>query len=140
MNGLFNWDAFTTVPLVGIVRGFSADTACELARAAQRGGLTTLEITMNTPGAADIIAMLRDDDLGDTLNIGAGTVCSLDDLTRARKAGAEFIVTPVMIPDVIQACKDAGLPIFPGAYTPTEIYQAWSLGADIVKIFPADQL
>ncbi|HEY3377568.1 MAG TPA: bifunctional 4-hydroxy-2-oxoglutarate aldolase/2-dehydro-3-deoxy-phosphogluconate aldolase [Armatimonadota bacterium] len=139
MHGSFDWEAFRAVPIVGILRHFSAATVCELALAAAQGGLTTLEITMNTPDAPAVIRQARAV-AGHLLNIGAGTVCTLDDFTHARQAGAEFIVTPVLVPEVIQACRAEGVPIFPGAFTPTEIYQAWALGAAMVKVFPAQQL
>jgi 2-dehydro-3-deoxyphosphogluconate aldolase/(4S)-4-hydroxy-2-oxoglutarate aldolase len=101
-------------------------------------GLTNLEITLNSPSAAEIIRHLVHD-LGDQLNIGAGTVCTPGDLETALSAGAQYIVTPIMVPDVIKRCVDLGIPIFPGACTPTEIYRAWSLGAPLVKVFPAAQ-
>ncbi len=94
---------------------------------------------MNSDGAEDIIryASLR---YKDHLNIGAGTVCSRDDLDRALVAGAQFIVTPVMEEDIIRRCKEIGIPVFPGAFTPSEIYSAWKSGADMVKVFPASML
>lgn len=139
MNGNFSWERFHEVPIVGILRRFSADAVREMVLAAQRGGLTTLEITIDSADAPALIR-LACELVGDSMNIGAGTVCTLDDLARARQAGAEFIVTPIVSPEVIRACRESGLPVFPGAYTPTEVYTAWSLGASMVKVFPADQL
>jgi 2-dehydro-3-deoxyphosphogluconate aldolase/(4S)-4-hydroxy-2-oxoglutarate aldolase len=94
---------------------------------------------LNSPGAADLIRLTRDL-LGDRGNVGAGTVTSMEGLKLALDAGASFIVTPVVLPEVIRACVDSGVPILPGAMTPTEIFTAWSLGATMVKVFPADQL
>ena len=74
------------------------------------------------------------------VRIGAGTVRGLEDLRAALEAGAEFIVTPVVVEDVIRRCRSDGVFIVPGAFTPTEIHRAWDLGADLVKLFPADQL
>ena len=139
MNGSFTWDRFASLPIVGILRRFPADVVRHAALAAQRGGLTTLEITIDTPAAFSILAMLRKT-VGATMNIGAGTVCTLADLQNARAAGAEFIVTPVVVSEVIRTAKAYGLPVFAGAYTPTEIFTAWQSGADMIKIFPADQL
>lgn len=102
-------------------------------------GLTTLEVTMNTPGAPDIIAGLVQR-FGHQLNIGAGTVCSPEDLDLALTAGAQFIVTPILEPDVIRTCVRDNIPVFPGAFSPTEIHQAWKLGAPLVKVFPAGKL
>ncbi len=98
-------------------------------------GLTTIEITMNTEGAEDMIRFIIEN-YGGKLNIGAGTVCTEDELHRALNAGAQFIVTPVVNEKIIRTCVEKGIPIFPGAFTPTEIYNAWSLGATMVKIFP----
>src|SRR5690606_38334847 len=77
---------------------------------------------------------------GNALSIGAGTVCNLPDLRAAKDAGAAFIVMPIVEPDVIRACVDDGMPVFPGAMTPTEVAQAWTLGATMVKLFPAGSL
>jgi len=94
---------------------------------------------MNSANAAKDIAGLVEL-YGDELNIGAGTVCTLPDLEKALKAGAQFIVTPIVNDDVIKACVAANIPVFPGAYTPTEIYKAWLLGATMIKVFPATKL
>jgi 2-dehydro-3-deoxyphosphogluconate aldolase/(4S)-4-hydroxy-2-oxoglutarate aldolase len=74
------------------------------------------------------------------LNIGAGTVCNLKDLKVALSAGSQFIVTPIIDKKVIRKCVKEDIPIFPGAYTPTEIYKAWKWGASIVKVYPATSL
>jgi 2-dehydro-3-deoxyphosphogluconate aldolase/(4S)-4-hydroxy-2-oxoglutarate aldolase len=72
--------------------------------------------------------------------VGAGTVCTKKDLKHALKLGAQFIVTPVIDKGVIKSCVKAEIPVFPGAYTPTEIFKAWSLGASMVKVYPATSL
>ena len=105
----------------------------------QAAGLTTIEITMNTPFAADIIRSATEQYKG-KLNVGAGTVCSVEDLKLALEAGAQFIVTPILNAEVVKLCVKSKIPVFPGAYTPTEIYQAWELGADMVKVYPATAL
>ncbi len=74
------------------------------------------------------------------INIGAGTVCTMGDLSSALDAGAQFIVTPVLVEEVVKRAVAQQIPVFPGAYSPTEIYQAWTWGASAVKIFPATQL
>ena len=136
MDGLFSWDLFHQLPVIGILRGFDAAAVVPMTRAAYRGGLRTIEVAMNTPDAEDLIRRLRGE-LGDTMNVGAGTVRGMDELAAALDAGAEFVVTPVVLPGVIAACRDLGIPVVPGAFTPTEIHTAWSLGADLVKLFPA---
>ncbi|MDB5240172.1 MAG: 2-dehydro-3-deoxyphosphogluconate aldolase/4-hydroxy-2-oxoglutarate aldolase [Spirosoma sp.] len=135
----FSWPLFDKAPLVGIVRNLPAIDVIQLLPLYQESGLTTLEITMNTPGAEDLIRYARQHYAND-LNVGAGTVCTTDDLTRALAAGAQFIVSPIVSKPVIQECVGQGVPVLPGAFTPTEVYEAWSLGASMVKVFPATSL
>lgn len=139
MRKSFSWEAFNRIPVVGILRNVSLAKIKLLAVIYKGSGLTTLEITMNSVGAAETIDYLSGK-YGDTLNIGAGTVCTPEDLEQALTAGATFIVTPVLNEEVIKACVTKKIPVFPGAYTPTEIYNAWSLGAEMVKVFPATRL
>lgn len=139
MSKSFSWEAFNSMPLVGILRNVPLAKVKVLAGLYDESGLTTLEITMNSASAAETISYLSGK-FGDTLNIGAGTVCTVEDLNQALTAGATFIVTPILNEDVIKACVEKKVPIFPGAYTPTEIYKAWSLGAEMVKVFPATRL
>lgn len=135
----FNEDAFKRMPVVGILRGFAVEQTIAAALAAIRGGLTTIEITMDTSGAAAQIHQLASA-VPEGVNIGAGTVCSVADLQMACEAGATFVVTPVVVPDVIAAAVQRKLPIFVGAMTPSEIFAAWQAGATMVKVFPCDQL
>ncbi|MBI2927355.1 MAG: bifunctional 4-hydroxy-2-oxoglutarate aldolase/2-dehydro-3-deoxy-phosphogluconate aldolase [Verrucomicrobia bacterium] len=139
MKGTFSWELFNRLPVVGILRGFDRYQLVKITEAARRGGLTNLEITMNTPGAAEQIQQATAQ-AGSAMNIGAGTVLSLDDLEQALAAGASFIVTPVVNDVVIRRCKELDVPVFPGAFTPTEIVRAWELGAALVKVFPAEVL
>lgn len=139
MNRPFSQELFYKMPLVGILRGFPPAQMQQLSTLYAQAGLTTLEITMNTPGATDTIASLIEAVEG-RLNVGAGTVCNLEDLDRALAAGAQFIVSPIMDEEVIKKCVESQVPVFPGAYTPTEIYRAWALGATMVKVFPAGKL
>ena len=135
----FSWDLFKQAPIVGIIRGLPADAVRQLLPRYREAGLTTIEITMNTPGATDLITHAVQHE-GRGLNIGAGTVCTEADLERALAAGAQFIVTPVLNKKVMKRCVKQGIPIFPGAFTPSEIYKAWSLGAPMVKVFPTTTL
>lgn len=139
MNGSFSWERFSAVPIIGILRHVATSDIPNIARTAVQAGLTTLELTMNTAEVIEQLHLLRSC-AGDVLSIGAGTVCIMADYRLALQAGAEFIVTPIVNPAIIRAAKEDGIPIFPGAYTPTEVFQAWENGADIVKIFPAGQL
>ena len=134
----FSWTLFNLVPIIGIVRNFSLLTVKQIMPVFQEAGLNSIEITMNTKGAADILHFVRKN--YPDLNVGAGTVCTQNDLAEALDAGAQFIVTPVTGKKIIQACVKKKLPVFPGAFTPTEIYKAWTLGASMVKVYPARTL
>ncbi|GAB4006031.1 bifunctional 4-hydroxy-2-oxoglutarate aldolase/2-dehydro-3-deoxy-phosphogluconate aldolase [Spirosoma migulaei] len=135
----FSWELYLKAPLVGIIRGFPAEVVSQILPIYQEAGLTTIEITMNTVGVETMIQQAIETTTNG-LNIGAGTVCTLEDLDRALEAGAQFIVTPIVNKKVIKACVKRNVPIFPGAFTPTEIYKAWSLGASMVKVYPATSL
>ena len=138
MQNLFNWTLFEELPVIGILRGYSMDQVKKIVEYSGKGGLKNIEITMNSKNATDQI-MEAKEVARDTMNVGAGTVCTLKDLDSALSAGATFIVTPIVNPDVIQACKKENVPVIPGGFTPTEIYNAWQLGADMVKVFPANR-
>ncbi len=132
------WSLFHQAPVVGILRGVPMDLVMKIAPVYLDAGFYTLEVTMNTPNAVEMISKLQKEFPG--LNIGAGTVCSLSDLEQALNAGAQFVVTPVVNEQVIKSAVNQQVPIFPGGFTPTEIYHAWELGASAVKVFPATPL
>jgi 2-dehydro-3-deoxyphosphogluconate aldolase/(4S)-4-hydroxy-2-oxoglutarate aldolase len=135
----FSWERFLKLPVVGILRDVSKEDVAQILPRYLQAGFTTIEIAMNTPNAENIIIRALQEH-GDSLNIGAGTVCNLDDFEKACEAGSQFIVTPILDEQVINACVKESIPIFPGAYTPTEIYKAWNMGAGMVKVFPAASL
>lgn len=141
MNQAHTFDAtrFAGMPLIGILRGQPAKAIDPLVQALADGGFTALEITMNSPGAAAQIRAAVNQ-ARNLIAIGAGTVTSLTELDEAQAAGACFIVTPIVVPEVITACVQRGLPVFPGAFTPSEVHQAHRLGATMVKLFPANRL
>jgi len=128
--------AFRKKPLLGILRGITPPELEPLFETIIASGLQAVEITMNTEGAAGLIknAVER---YGKRLMIGAGTVLTLKDLQHALRAGATFIVSPVVIPPVIEYCAKRRIPVFPGALAPQDIYEAWQAGATMVKVFPA---
>ncbi|MDY6855812.1 MAG: bifunctional 4-hydroxy-2-oxoglutarate aldolase/2-dehydro-3-deoxy-phosphogluconate aldolase [Thermodesulfobacteriota bacterium] len=107
-----------------------------LFQAVLESGLNTIEITLNTPQALELIERASRT-FGDKMFIGAGTVLSLNALEKARDAGARFIVSPVFDSDIVEYCSKRSIPIFPGALTPTEVYHAYEAGAYMVKLFPA---
>lgn len=135
----FRWELFEKVPVIGILREVSEDDADIILPIFIESGFTTIEIPINSDNSASLISRLVQR-FGDKLNIGAGTVTDLQELHKALGAGACFIVTPIVAEDVIQYCEKERIPVFPGAFTPTEIAKAWNLGASMVKVFPADEL
>lgn len=138
-NKSFSWELFEQVPIVGILRNIAFEDFKSVFEICKKVGLTNLEITMNTAGVEEMISYGVENS-NRQMNIGAGTVCNVTELDRALKAGSQFIVTPILSKAVIGKCVEMEIPIFPGAYTPTEIYTAWSWGAKVVKIFPATTL
>jgi len=123
---------------IGIIRVSTAQDLIRIAKALYDGGLFCLEITMTTPGALRAIEEAREE-LPDVL-MGAGTVLDAPTARQAILAGAQFLVTPTVELDVIEVAHRYGVPVIPGAMTPTEILTAWEAGADMVKVFPAEVL
>jgi 2-dehydro-3-deoxyphosphogluconate aldolase/(4S)-4-hydroxy-2-oxoglutarate aldolase len=135
----FSWDRFETAPLVAILRGFRDDLIPPIVESLVHGGFVNVEITLNTANAEAQIREAARVAAG-RLHVGAGTVLDLDGLDRAVGAGASFIVTPSTNAAVLGACVRRGIPVMPGALSPTEIHAAWEKGARWVKVFPADRL
>lgn len=130
-------DISGNIPVVVIIRKLSAPEIDFIAENMVEAGLHLLEITMNTPEACKIIATLKRK-FGGKLSVGAGTVCTMADLEQAIDCGAEYIVTPVLVEALVEKAVKDGIRIFPGAFTPSEIYRAWSMGVPMVKLFPAN--
>ena len=131
--------------IVSIIRGVASQQIIPAVAALEAGGVRFVEVTFNPADEAASADTLRSIKLlqnifGSRMHIGAGTVLSVEQVEQAAAAGAEFVISPNMNPAVICRTKEKGLIAMPGAYTPTEAQAAWEAGADIVKIFPADQL
>lgn len=126
---------FKKTPVLGIIRGVTEESLEGTFQAAYEAGFYAIEITMNTPGAPDLIQKASKK-FSNKLSIGAGTVTTLNELKTALRSGATFIVTPVYNKDIAQFCSDRAIPFFPGALTPTEIFSAWKSGATMIKVFP----
>jgi 2-dehydro-3-deoxyphosphogluconate aldolase/(4S)-4-hydroxy-2-oxoglutarate aldolase len=124
------------IPVIGIIRGAETAEVEGAVAAALCAGLPTLEITLSRPEACDQIAAMKAR-YKDGIEIGAGTVLDPFSAARAVQAEAEFIVTPALVPEVIAFCREKSVPVFPGAFTPTEIFTAHQMGAAMVKVFPA---
>ena len=125
-----------TVGIVPVVRAPSPEIAMRAADAVMAGGVSIFEITMTVPDAPAVIRALVQK-LGDRAVVGAGTVLDAEAAGRCIDAGAAFIVSPGLDLPTIAAAHERGVPIMPGALTPTEVITAWKAGADMVKIFPA---
>lgn len=123
--------------VIQCIRLDNGSRALEICRAAAEGGLRTIEITLTTPGALDVISELaRDEDL----LVGAGTALSADDVRAVHGAGGKFVMSPTFDPEVLDEARELGVLAVPGASTPTEILAAHRHGASLVKVFPCGAL
>ena len=125
--------------VVAVIRAQSADQLSHIAAALLEGGVPSIEVTMSTPKAIAGIEALADS-IGDRAIIGVGTVLDASTARDAIAAGAQFVVSPVLDEEVIGTTRRYGKISIPGAFTPTEILRAWTLGADVVKVFPSTSL
>jgi 2-dehydro-3-deoxyphosphogluconate aldolase/(4S)-4-hydroxy-2-oxoglutarate aldolase len=122
--------------VVAIGRGLPPDRVERIAEGLVAGGIRAFEITLNSPDAFAAIAALAQR-WGDRLLVGAGTVLDTEGAERAADAGARLIVSPHTDPGLIAWAVARGLPVFPGAFSPTEVLAGWNAGATAVKLFPA---
>ncbi len=121
--------------VLAVIRGPSAELTVKMVEALVAGGITGIEITYSTPNAEDVVRTLVKQ-LGTQILIGMGTLTVPEQAASARKAGANFLVSPVCEPDLVRSMVASGLLTMAGALTPTEVLQAHKLGADVVKVFP----
>ena len=123
--------------VIAIMRAKSSNQLIAAAEAIKQGGVKVIEVTMTTPGALDVIkeASKR---FGEDVLFGAGSVLDTETARAAMLAGAGFIVAPTLKAEVVEMCNRYGVPVMPGCFTPTEMLTAWELGADMVKLFPAE--
>jgi 2-dehydro-3-deoxyphosphogalactonate aldolase len=128
---------FRQCPLIGIIRGVTADQALATARALYAGGIRIIEVPLNSPDPLKSISSLADA-LGDDALVGAGTVLTVDDVERVKQARGQLVVSPNMNPEVIGATVAAGMVSCPGIFTPTEAFAALRAGATVIKLFPAE--
>lgn len=125
--------------IIPVLRARSAGEARALVDALVAGGIAVMEVTMTVPGAIDLLRDLKSA-CGERLLLGSGTVTSAAEAEATIDAGAEFVVSPSLHPEVIAATKARGKLSIPGALTPTEVITAWRAGADYVKVFPCSAL
>ena len=121
--------------LVAVVRAETDEQARRIAAALLAGGVSVIEITFTCPDPPRIIRALAREAPGD-LVVGAGTVCTREQARAAIDAGAQFIVSPGIVEEVLAECRARGVASMPGAVTGTEILTALRLGADVIKMFP----
>jgi 2-dehydro-3-deoxyphosphogluconate aldolase/(4S)-4-hydroxy-2-oxoglutarate aldolase len=125
--------------VAAVIRWHDADQALQAALVAARAGLGSIEITAGTPRAFELIRDLRQRrDLGRECAFGCGTIVDAETASRAIDAGAQYLVTPYLVPAASEVASRAGVPLVMGALTPTEVARAEELGASLVKVFPAD--
>jgi 2-dehydro-3-deoxyphosphogluconate aldolase / (4S)-4-hydroxy-2-oxoglutarate aldolase len=122
--------------VVAILRGSTDRHLEDVARTLGRAGVTCLELTLTTPGAVGALTRVRAV-LADDVALGMGSVIDADQAQACLEAGAEFLVSPAVCAEVAAYAVAQGVPCYPGAWTPTELLQAWRLGAPAVKLFPA---
>lgn len=118
-----------------VLRTPTAEAAPKAMTAAIEGGFKNVEFTMTTPGCLDCVSDFRKKYDG-SIMVGCGTILSIEDAERAIDAGSQYIVMPVMLPDVIRWCAARNIVCIPGCATPTEIFNAYQHGAPIQKVFP----
>ncbi|HRI87494.1 MAG TPA: bifunctional 4-hydroxy-2-oxoglutarate aldolase/2-dehydro-3-deoxy-phosphogluconate aldolase [Candidatus Hydrogenedentes bacterium] len=124
--------------IVAVVRAESGgDDLVRIVEAVAAGGVRCIELTMTTPGALQALELASTKLAGADVMLGVGTVLDAETCRMAILAGASFVVTPVVAPEVARMARRYGKPVALGAYTPTEVLAAWESGADVVKVFPA---
>ncbi len=122
-------------PVIPVLAFESVEQGENVSRALHAGGVKVLEITLRTE--AGLKAIERASQLAEDIVVGVGTITRPEQCAQAKKAGAQFGVSPGLTKELHQAAQDAGLPLLPGVMTPTDIIVALELGYEIVKFFPA---
>jgi 2-dehydro-3-deoxyphosphogluconate aldolase / (4S)-4-hydroxy-2-oxoglutarate aldolase len=124
------------IGVVPVIRTESPDNVIRAVEALVEGGIPVAEITMTVPDAVKVIERCVAH-FGDRVTLGVGSVTHADMCAEVIDAGCVFVVTPVFVSSVIDACNSRGVCVVAGAMTPTEIFMAWKAGADVIKVFPA---
>jgi len=137
MQSISTIDRIFRTGIVSILRAPSSEGLLDVAEALLAGGIAVIEVTFTTPGAARVIEQVAAR-LGNRIVLGAGSILDTETARIAMLSGAQFIVAPTVNLEVIQMCRRYGLPVMPGAMTPTEVLTAWQAGADGVKVFPSE--
>lgn len=127
----------TSAGLVAILRSATTEHYASIAETLVSAGVRVLEVTLTASDALPAIKQLAGVYAGSEVVVGAGTVLSTDQAEACLEAGAEFLVSPAITPDVLATARISGIAVYPGALTPTEIMNAFLNGASAVKLFPA---
>lgn len=128
-------DRVRELGLLAVIRGPSPELTLKMVEALVAGGVLGIEITYTTPNAAEVVKSL-DEEYGDQILLGMGTLTKLEQAAEAKAAGARFIVSPHCEVELAEAMAATGLGVMIGAYTPSEVVQSYRLGSDVVKVFP----
>ncbi|WP_348261223.1 bifunctional 4-hydroxy-2-oxoglutarate aldolase/2-dehydro-3-deoxy-phosphogluconate aldolase [Telmatobacter sp. DSM 110680] len=128
------------VGLIPVLRAKNSKQAHAVVQAMISGGVTVVEVTMTVPNAVELLRELKSEYGPKGLLLGSGTVTTSSEAQATINAGAEFVVSPSLHPEVISTTRTNGKLSIPGALTPTEIITAWRAGADYVKIFPCSAM
>ena len=123
--------------VVAVLRIKEPDKLKKVIDALYKGGITALEITMTVPNAIQLIEKMSKE-LDKNIVLGVGSVLNKSVAEDAIKAGAKYVVSPVLKKEIIETAHKFDVPVMPGCFTPTEIQTAYEYGADIIKVFPAD--
>jgi 2-dehydro-3-deoxyphosphogluconate aldolase / (4S)-4-hydroxy-2-oxoglutarate aldolase len=132
-------EAIATTRVIAILRAETASRAEAVVEVLLENGIRSLELTLTTKGALKVVERLAGT-VPEGTDLGMGTVLTAEEVDRAVDAGARFVVSPSVVPAVIEAATQHGIASYPGAFTPTEIHAAWAAGASAVKLFPGGAL
>lgn len=128
-------DEIKELGLLAVIRGPSPELTIDMVKALVDGGVLGIEITYSTPEAESVVVKLAKY-FGDRILLGMGTLTQISQAASACEAGAKFLVSPICEPGLVKAMVSTGLVTMAGALTPTEVFQAYQAGTDIVKVFP----
>ena len=123
--------------IVAIIRVQEAEKLKKIIEAIYKGGISAVEITMTVPNAIQLIEKMSEE-VDKNIILGVGSVLNKSVAEDAIKAGAKYVVSPVLKKEIIETAHKFDVPAMPGCFTPTEIQTAYEYGADIIKVFPAD--
>ncbi len=125
--------------IIAMLRMPSADDALEMAEVLIDAGITCIQVPLTVPGALEVITELKHS-AGDRVLVCAGTVLDSKSAEACVRAGARFIVSPIVDLPTIGRCNEAGVAVVAGAFTPTEVWSAYRAGADMVRVYPCGAL